>query len=134
MPCPIQGAQPWRNGRQRSQIKPPNAYRAPKLFPSEDRDSHFLLLINLRQRRALLFFSRHLRVTNFGCTRTIAKSTLFFRKQLVPTSDAEECMLLDDLSLGAASSGQFAADITLSAKCKQPAICRRYRKPISPAT
>jgi hypothetical protein len=42
-------------------------------------------------------------------------------------------MLLDDLSLGAASCGQFATDITLSAKSKQQAICRRYGKPTSQA-
>jgi hypothetical protein len=52
----------------------------------------------------------------------------------IPTPDGEECMLLDDLSLGAVSSDQFATDITLRAKCKQPAICRRYRKPINHAT
>jgi Putative PD-(D/E)XK phosphodiesterase (DUF2161) len=114
------GAQPWRNGRQRSQIKPPNVYRTPKLFPFEDRDRHFVLLIDDRERRELLFFSRRLRVTNLGCTRTIVKSTPFSEGTRIPTPDAEECMFLDDLSLGAASSGQFATDITLRAKCKQP--------------
>ena len=44
----------------------------------------FLLTIGQSQKCALLFFPRHLQVTNFRCTRPIAQSTLFSEGTRVP--------------------------------------------------
>lgn len=42
-------------------------------------------------------------------------------------------MLLDALSYGTASSGDFAADIHSRADLNQAGIARHYGKPLSPA-
>lgn len=73
----------------------------------------------------MLFFALHLRVTNLRCTRPIAQSKLFQKELVSPSSDAEECMLLDDSSLGALSYCHFAADTHRSVDRNQPAIDRR---------
>lgn len=47
-----------------------------KSSPSDGRRCHFVLLLDHTLRRVLLFFSRHLRVINLGCTLPIAKLAL----------------------------------------------------------
>jgi hypothetical protein len=98
-----------------------------KPSPSDGRRCHFVLLLDHTLRSVLLFFSRHLRVTNLGCTLPIAKLALSSEGIRVPTPAAEECMLLDVSSLGAVGSVHFAADIHLSAGAPR----RRYGQPTS---